>query len=226
MTVEAIVNTVAKSIVKIKQNCLADAVANFNLTIQNADTVSITGLSVNNTASSSSVGCNSTSQVDMRSLLGNVKADLANLIQTTPLHAQVKATFIATLAESVTVDVVNTCYAAAVAAVSINLQNSDNITIDNVVIQNTALATIVSCLQNVQIKTGDGSLPMTKFIQENEAWMNPPQPNQEQPQASQDYSKIFHDIFQQQPTACTQTKTLTAVWCIITMLVGYHLLVK
>lgn len=172
----AILDAIATTVLLVKQKCFADAVAAFSLSVQNADVVTISGLNATNTATSNNGGCKRTSDIEMRSLFGSLTDTLNKIVQASQEMQGQKTSFIATLTQSLNVNVVETCYASAIASVNITVQNiGGNVTFDNVTINNTARATIANCLQSVQVKTGGGSLPMKQFIENNESWMTPDQ---------------------------------------------------
>lgn len=170
---DTIIDCVSSAIVNVKQQCLASAAAAFVLKIQNADKVVINGLSSNNQGTATT-NCSQSTDIEVKSIYGNLNDLLNTAIQASPSQDNVKKTFIATLTSAININVVTTCFSNALAAVQLTISNvpaGGVVTFDNVKVHNQATATISSCIQTVAVHVGGTNMTMKEYIDANVGWM-------------------------------------------------------
>jgi hypothetical protein len=170
---KTIIDNVSSSIVNVKQQCLSSAVAAFVLKIKNADKVVINGLSSDNQGSATT-NCSQSSDIEVKSIYGNLSSILDTVIQASPSQDNIKKTFISTLTSAIDINVVTTCFSNAVAAVQLDISNvpaGGTVTFDNVKVRDRATATISSCIQTVAVHVGGKPMSMKEYIDANVGWM-------------------------------------------------------
>lgn len=148
---EAILQHVADALATASQAEIASTVSSFLLEIKAKEIVSIDGLSVETT-----VGGGTTPEKTLATRLGRV----LNVPD-----SDLKASLIQNISSSITTPVASSCVAFAINSVCIRLANiTNNVSITNLKVTQTASAQILKCVQNVAVNNNT----LRGYLEENE----------------------------------------------------------
>lgn len=179
--VQAILDTMAATIVKVNQSCLASAGNLVLIDIMGADNVLLQNLDITQSATASA-DCVLLSDVSVASTVANVTQALDNLVSQihgskapAPLFnhgifdTSVTDTKVTNrIATTLTKQVLSTCLANAVNAYKLVIHRlGGNVTIRDMDITQVAVAQVTRCVSQIHIQTDDGSgQPLNEYIKE------------------------------------------------------------
>lgn len=175
--VQAILDIVSSSVVKINQSCLASARNSVLIDVLGASNVIVRNLNISQTADAS-ISCQFTNNVSVASTVAGVERMLDDLIEQTNATGKTKSTGGAfndstdivkvtnRIANSLTKDIVNTCLAEAVNDFRLQIKRTKGtVTIHDMDIFQLATAHVQKCIKTatVQISASE-TMPLPDYI--------------------------------------------------------------
>lgn len=163
----ALLEHVADVIVSLQQTCFVATLSSFQIDVSNTQTVDINNITVNSNNQAGVQTCTSTSTIARGPLATALQKKLMDsLVQNTAAHLQGDVTrLVATIVQSITVEVATSCYALAINSILIRVGNVKNKAVfDNLNVTQIARASIVTCIQNAQVTVGNATQPLGDYL--------------------------------------------------------------
>lgn len=166
---EALLEQMADVVVNVNQECIASAMASFDLDIKGAKEVVISGLDVRSDAKTKVARCESTQDVDVGLIQTKMSERLDEVVRAAQGMEGDEVSLKVKIKETFTVNSTTNCTAVAIASTALRFANTKgNVTIRNVKVNQVARAQVAKCISNLQVRVGSGTRPLKQFIEDHE----------------------------------------------------------
>lgn len=170
---EVLLEQISKAVVTVAQNCIASAAATVDINIEGAKTVDIDGLVINSNVGGNVKECKSTKDVDIGQIKQTVNETMKKLVSAASDIEGDTVDLVANIGSTLEVSVIQSCIALAIASTVIDLKNvEESVVFKNVEINQRATSTVKQCIQNAQVRVGDSTKPLRRFLEEVEDKIN------------------------------------------------------
>lgn len=175
--VQAVLDLVSSTIVRINQSCLASARNSVLIEVLGASNVLVRNLTITQTAAAS-VDCQFTNNVSVASTIAGVERMLDDLIAQANASGATKSTggifnsskdtvkVTNRIANALTQDLINTCLAEAVNEFRLQIKRTKgNVTIHDIDIFQMATARVQKCIKTATVQVAGATVPLPEYIE-------------------------------------------------------------